>query len=495
MTKKDIQDKINEIRTYIENAKIERATEELVQFAKQHKKDSYRDEAINIKSTKKAILEDQNKNFATFNEIAARKVRLNSQILAFLTQIEDELVEKQPEPLSPTPPPPPPPLTPPSTSSVNWKIIIPIILVVLAVLAYFLFFKNNTTTNNTNEEPSICQQEFKKAIELFDEKKYADARALFVDIKFQCPSNENNDVERYIRLCNEGLEGNGVPEAFKVDNVEMAISPQIYKGKCPVNVAFTGVIYTNQKEGEVIYNIKLSNGKTTTSRKTKINADGTLPIGIPFSFSEKLATNSKMTATVSIESPEKYTSKPFEFNIECIKDAAPSNTEEAIVDSRDGKKYRTKKIGKDTWLLDNMNYNVRGSKCLDCDKHGRHYSLSATAKLCPSGYMLPTVAQLESLEKTLGSFDKVMKTLEIKPAGRYDGKTTTYNKYKNDFAFFWTASKNGSSRQHYLFNFSNKTSKADTQDQNQYYSCRCVKYNLRLPLYQIQPVIKAIPGN
>jgi uncharacterized protein (TIGR02145 family) len=64
-------------------------------------------------------------------------------------------------------------------------------------------------------------------------------------------------------------------------------------------------------------------------------------------------------------------------------------------DSRDDKKYRTAEISNQTWMVENLNYNAKGSKCYEnresnCQKYGRLYDWNTAMKACPKGWHLPS---------------------------------------------------------------------------------------------------------
>ena len=92
---------------------------------------------------------------------------------------------------------------------------------------------------------------------------------------------------------------------------------------------------------------------------------------------------------------------------------ANAQTAGTVTDTRDGKVYKTVKIGSDEWMSENLNYQVRGSFCYEdkaenCETYGRIYtwpmlmmnsSKEAGRGICPEGWHVPTDAEWTKLDR------------------------------------------------------------------------------------------------
>jgi uncharacterized protein (TIGR02145 family) len=112
-------------------------------------------------------------------------------------------------------------------------------------------------------------------------------------------------------------------------------------------------------------------------------------------------------------------------------DVAPAAAIESgsFTDSRDGKTYKTVKIGEQVWMAENLSYKAEGSICYDndsanCKKYGRLYDWEDAMKACPSGWHLPTKEEWDALTNFAGGDEAADKKLKAKKGWDNDGNGT-----------------------------------------------------------------------
>jgi uncharacterized protein (TIGR02145 family) len=100
-----------------------------------------------------------------------------------------------------------------------------------------------------------------------------------------------------------------------------------------------------------------------------------------------------------------------------------------FADPRDGKKYRIVKIGSQTWMAKNLNYNVGRSKCYDnepanCEKYGRLYDWNTAKAACPKGWHLPSDEEWQTLTDLAGGDEVAGKKLKARSGWYKNGNGT-----------------------------------------------------------------------
>ena len=112
------------------------------------------------------------------------------------------------------------------------------------------------------------------------------------------------------------------------------------------------------------------------------------------------------TVILSSDSLPSSSSTPVE-DLSSSSSKVPEPAEGSFTDPRDGKTYRTVKIGDQVWMAENLNFETDSSFCYNdsaeyCAKYGRLYVWTAAMDACPSGWHLPDLAEWKTLLAAVG---------------------------------------------------------------------------------------------
>ena len=135
-----------------------------------------------------------------------------------------------------------------------------------------------------------------------------------------------------------------------------------------------------------------------------------------------------------------YENKNRGFSVRCVKDGMGTESEiknsvdvlssssvfvehGSMTDDRDGQIYRTVKIGSQTWMAENLNYETANSSCeqdslASCAELGRYYKWTATKNACPAGWHLPDSVEWKTLFATVGGDSVAGRVLHFVPKSK-----------------------------------------------------------------------------
>jgi len=182
----------------------------------------------------------------------------------------------------------------------------------------------------------------------------------------------------------------------------------INKGKREV---FDMAAYVKLKKGGLI--LKAERNGEPVSEPVYVNGkqSGETPFSgtVPLCATIELGKN-REKVDVALRHNEKVTHTVRNYEYKSSVSASPAQSSvvgNVLTDSRDGKKYKTVKMGNQVWMAENLNYNASGSKCNDnkesnCPKYGRLYDWNTAQKICPSGWHLPSYDEWNTLIATAG---------------------------------------------------------------------------------------------
>ncbi|MDR0517005.1 MAG: fibrobacter succinogenes major paralogous domain-containing protein [Fibromonadaceae bacterium] len=185
----------------------------------------------------------------------------------------------------------------------------------------------------------------------------------------------------------------------------------------------------------------------------------------------------------------------------CI--AAFAQQKGTFTDTRDGKTYKTAKIGEQVWMAENLNYEAKGSECYSrelayCVKYGRLYNWAMAMALpsncnntscskqietkhqgiCPSGWHIPSNAEWDKLIRYVDGDKGTESLYESETAGKYLKATSGWDDYKgkscngeDTYGFSALPGGNGGPKGYFFTvgNYSNWWSSSEGSKYNAYY--------------------------
>jgi len=143
-----------------------------------------------------------------------------------------------------------------------------------------------------------------------------------------------------------------------------------------------------------------------------------------------------------------YDNKSSLNSVRCVKGSS-NNFSGSFTDSRDEQTYEYVKIGSQTWMAENLNYDIENSVCYDnklenCKKYGKLYDWTTALNVCPDGWHLPSHEEWITLTKSLGGPEIAGAKLKAKNGWNNNGNGT------DDYGFLALPGGHGNSEGNFL---------------------------------------------
>jgi uncharacterized protein (TIGR02145 family) len=168
-------------------------------------------------------------------------------------------------------------------------------------------------------------------------------------------------------------------------------------------------------------------------------------------------------------------------------------------DPRDNHVYQISKIGKKTWMVENLKFDAQpgswiyNSDTANLSTFGRLYDWNAASSACPKGWVLPTEQDWGALMQTLGSrelaggklmaMDSANQNIRKKIDAGKSLSTLLGGVRHSDGTFngigiwggFWTSTSTADGVKNLLFAHGDKGIGISTNEKNSAFLVRCVK--------------------
>jgi len=171
---------------------------------------------------------------------------------------------------------------------------------------------------------------------------------------------------------------------------------------------------------------------------------------------------------------------------------------------KEGKTYKTVKIGNQTWMAENLNYETAGSVCYDkkeanCVTYGRLYDWETAMSACPNGWHLPDTTEWNALV-SVGGVETAGKHLKAKEGWNSCGPTGSGKSFScedtygfsalpggyggsdgsfygaGNYGLWWSASENNSYYAYFRgMYYYNEDARYDDGDKSDLFSVRCLQ--------------------